>query len=124
MWPLLIIPLFLLFYAAWCLATDRQLRRNLKIAAYIFTRYGKLISMSLTTQQLATLQSDLDTLKAAVTADTTAQAAIVSDQAALTAAQTQLTTDTAAQVQTAAAVTAAEQQLLADANSDFAPPMN
>ncbi len=77
--------------------------------------------MSLTPAQLQTLQDDLDALKAAVAADTTAQAAIATDTADLTEIQTILAGDTAVQVTTAAAVATAEQQLLADAQADFTP---
>jgi hypothetical protein len=73
------------------------------------------IPMSLTSTQLDTLQSDLDALKTAVTADANAD----TDVSAATAA---LATATATKAQTAPAVTAAEAQLLSDANADFAAP--
>jgi hypothetical protein len=95
---------------------------NLWFFFYFLLTYRKIISMSLTPAQLQTLQNDLDALKAAVAADTTAQAAIASDDSALLAIQTQLTADTATQVTTATAVATAEQQLLADAQADFPPP--
>jgi hypothetical protein len=95
---------------------------NLWFFFYFLLTYRKIISMSLTPAQLQTLQADLDTLKAAVAADTTAQAAIASDDANLAAIQTQLAADTAAQVTTATAVATAEPQLLSDAQADFTPP--
>ncbi len=94
---------------------------NLRFFFYFLLNYRKVISMGLTPAQLQTLQADLDTLKAAVAADTTAQASIATDQANLEAIQAQLAGDTAAQIQTAAAVNAAETQLLADAQADFTP---
>jgi hypothetical protein len=94
---------------------------NLRFFFYFLLNYRKVIPMGLTPAELQTLQADLDTLKAAVAADTTAQANIATDQANLEAIQAQLAGDTAAQIQTAAAVNAAETQLLADAQADFTP---
>jgi hypothetical protein len=71
--------------------------------------------MSISPDQLAKIQADVDALKAAVATDTAAQAAVATDTAAVAAANTQLTADTTNQTTTTGpAVTAAEQALLAD----------
>jgi hypothetical protein len=87
---------------------------NLWFFFYFFFHYKRIISMSLSPAQLQTLQNDLDTLKAAVAADTTATDAVTADAA-------QLAVDQAAAAVTGPAVLAAEQQLLADAQADFNP---
>lgn len=70
---------------------------------------------TLTTAQLATLQSDLDAIKTAVAADATAQTTLAAAQAAFTQAQ-----QVAAGTQPA--VDQAEQQLLSDVDSMLNPP--
>ena len=71
--------------------------------------------MSITPDQLAKIQADVDALKAAVATDTASQAAVANDTAAVVAANDQLAVDTSNQTAvTGPAVTAAEQTLLAD----------
>lgn len=88
---------------------------------FYFLKKGLVIRMSLTPEQLQTLQNDMAALVAAASADTTAQAALATAQAGIAAAQTAVTTAQATATQTAAAVTAAGAQLEADAQADFPP---
>ena len=69
---------------------------------------------NLTTEQLATLQADIDDVKAAAIADTAALAAVAADQA-------QLATDQATQATTAATVQTVDAKLLTDVQSFLAP---
>ena len=77
--------------------------------------------MALTTDQLAVLQSDLDTLKAAFSADALADVDTANDISAQTAADALKATHAANKTATAAAVSQAEQKLLSDAQADFNP---
>ena len=92
----------------------RRFLRNLRWFLYFLTRYGKVISMSLTAAQLQTLETDMNNVITAAQADGTAQANLAAAQTALATAQT-------AAAQTGPALAAAGAQLLADAQADFPP---